>query len=175
MDLFEENDGRVESTDAISDISDLGATKLPVTPCHIDVETISNFSDISRLISTNTTIERSFVSNMGGANYRNLKQISDSLKPEDEINIRSNQFLDRYHGRTEIEVISHSKGLINLRDVIDNNDYESPATNKHTLNLNKCNFQMLWQTLVEILGEQDTDMIRSCMLLYSIYYNIYKI
>lgn len=49
--------GRFESIDTFSDISDLGATK--VTPPQLNVETISNFSQISDIVmATNVKMER---------------------------------------------------------------------------------------------------------------------
>ncbi|XP_037933596.1 TBC1 domain family member 9 [Teleopsis dalmanni] len=102
--------GRFESIDTFSDISDLGAAK--VTPPHLNVETISNYSQISDLVNT-TKMER-----------------SDST--------------------------TDTKSLGSLGYLFDQPDSNSP--NGKIPNMKKANFQFLWQSLVEIVGEQDADM-----------------
>lgn len=168
VDLFDENNksntlqkhGRVESTDTISDISDLGAVKLPVTPSHVNVETISNFSDISDLVSMNPTTERGFISN--ATNCTNEKKSNDSLRTQDDSNSRQHQTSSKCNAETGIELNPNANGLANLRGVIDHDNYGNTTTKKQIPNLKKCNFQILWKTLTEILGEQDSDMIHSC-------------
>ncbi|XP_067644992.1 TBC1 domain family member 9 [Eurosta solidaginis] len=103
--------GRFESTDTFSDISDLGITK--VTPPQLNVETISNFSQISDLVMA-TKVER-----------------TDST--------------------------TDTKSLGSLRYLLDQPD-DGNAPNRNIPNMKKANFQFLWRSLVEILGEQDEDM-----------------
>ncbi|XP_054734320.1 TBC1 domain family member 9 [Anastrepha obliqua] len=103
--------GRFESTDTFSDISDLGAAK--VTPPQLNVETISNFSQISDLIMATR--------------------------------------VDRADSSTD------TKSLGSLRHLLDQPD-DGNAPNKNIPNMKKANFQFLWRSLVEIIGQQDEDM-----------------
>lgn len=113
--------GRFESTDTFSDISDLGAAK--VTPPQLNVETISNFSQISDLIMA-TRVER-----------------TDST--------------------------TDTKSLGSLRYLLDQPD-DGNAPNKNIPNMRKANFQFLWRSLMEIIGQQDEDMrkARKCSKIY---------
>lgn len=112
--------GRFESIDTFSDISDLGAAK--VTPPQLNVETISNFSQISDLVmNTNVKMER-----------------TDSN--------------------------TDTKSLGSLRYLLDQPDNAS-SPNKNIPNMKKANFQILWRSLVEILGKTDDDMNIACKLL----------
>ncbi|XP_039963807.1 TBC1 domain family member 9 [Bactrocera tryoni] len=106
-----QHQGRFESTDTFSDISDLGAVK--VTPPQLNVETISNFSQISDLIMA-TRVER-----------------TDST--------------------------TDTKSLGSLRYLLDQPD-DGNAPNKNIPNMKKANFQFLWRSLMEIIGQQDEDM-----------------
>uniref|UniRef100_A0A1B0B5L1 Rab-GAP TBC domain-containing protein n=1 Tax=Glossina palpalis gambiensis TaxID=67801 RepID=A0A1B0B5L1_9MUSC len=110
--------GRFESIDTFSDISDLGAAK--VTPPQLNVETISNFSQISDLVMT---------TNAG-------------------------------HKRERTDSNTDSKSLGSLRYLVDQPD-DASSPNKNIPNMKKANFQILWKSLIEILGEQDTDMLQS--------------
>lgn len=119
--------GRFESIDTFSDISDLGAAK--VTPPQLNVETISNFSQISDLVMTTTNANR-----------------------------------DRTDSNTD------TKSLGSLRYLLDQPD-DASSPNKNIPNMKKTNFQILWRSLVEILGKTDADMNQACrftMLLYCI-------
>lgn len=109
--------GRFESIDTFSDISDLGAAK--VTPPQLNVETISNFSQISDLI------------------------------------MNTNAKLERTDSNTD------TKSLSSLRYLLDQSD-DAGSTHKNIPNMKKANFQILWRSLVEILGKQDADMNRAC-------------
>lgn len=110
--------GRFESIDTFSDISDLGAAK--VTPPQLNVETISNFSQISDLVMTTTNANR-----------------------------------DRTDSNTD------TKSLGSLRYLLDQPDNAS-SPNKNIPNMKKTNFQILWRSLVEILGKTDADMNQAC-------------
>lgn len=112
--------GRFESIDTFSDISDLGATK--VTPPQLNVETISNFSQISDLI------------------------------------MNTNDKRDRTDSNTD------TKSLGSLRYLLDQPD-DANSPNKNIPNMKKINFQILWRSLVEILGKSDADMNQACKYL----------
>ncbi|XP_037819094.1 TBC1 domain family member 8B [Lucilia sericata] len=105
--------GRFESIDTFSDISDLGAAK--VTPPQLNVETISNFSQISDLVM-NTNAKR-----------------------------------ERTDSNTD------TKSLGSLRYLLDQPD-DASSPNKNIPNMKKTNFQILWRSLIEILGKPDADM-----------------
>lgn len=117
--------GRFESIDTFSDISDLGAAK--VTPPRLNVETISNFSQISDLMM-NTKIDR-----------------TDST--------------------------TDTKSLGSLRFLMDQTD-DTNSSHKNIPNMRKANFQFLWRSLVEIIGDQDEDMSRACKYMIECIYNI---
>lgn len=110
--------GRFDSLDTFSDISDLG---LKAATPQINLETISNFSQISDLIS----------------NAKNENQMSRTDSTTD------------------------TKSLGSLRYFLDQPDGDQ-SPNKNVPNMKKENFQILWQSLVEILGEQDEDMKNAC-------------
>ncbi|XP_055912363.1 TBC1 domain family member 9 isoform X1 [Eupeodes corollae] len=105
--------GRFESIETFSDISDLGA-KLN----QLNVETISNFSQITQ-------------SDMGNAKYENRTSRTNST--------------------------SDTKSLGSLRYFFDQ-PYGGTSPNKTVPKMKKTNFQFLWRSLVEIIGEQDQDM-----------------
>lgn len=109
--------GRFESIDTFSDISDLGAVK--VTPPQLNVETISNFSQISDLVM----------------NTNDKRDLTDSN--------------------------TDTKSLGSLRYLLDQPD-DASSPNKNIPNMKKINFQILWRSLVEILGKSDADMNQAC-------------
>lgn len=184
VDLFEDTNksmntlqkhDRVGSTDTFSDISDLGATKLPVTPSQVNVETISNFSDMSDLMSMNLAIDRGFMSNSFNDKKIDPLQLCNGGdgQPQQKPSSSSN----KSNGGNRNDPLSKFNGWRNLRDIIDE-DYGDSAKAKSIPNLKKCNFQILWKTLTELLGEQDSDMIHSCMLKsmdYAEYFGLFHI
>lgn len=105
--------GRFESIETFSDISDLGA-KLN----QLNVETISNFSQITQ-------------SDMGNIKYENHTSRTNST--------------------------SDTKSLGSLRYFFDQ-PYGGNSPNKTVPKMKKTNFQFLWRSLVEIIGDQDEDM-----------------
>lgn len=127
--------GRYESIDTFSDISDLGAARMTppeagmgagaasaaaADPMLLNVETISNFSQISDLVAA-TRLER-----------------ADSNATD-------------------------SRSLGSLGYLLDQPD-EGASSSQHSIpHMRKENFQLLWRSIIEIMGlVQDEEMQRAC-------------
>lgn len=129
--------GRFESIDTFSDISDLGAARLtppqsstaaatagssaPSADPLLNVETISNFSQISDLVATR--LERA---DSNATDSRSLGSLGYLLDQPDE-------------------------------------GTSTSGTHRNIPHMRKENFQLLWRSIIEIMGcVQDEDMRRAC-------------